>query len=63
MKNASLHRNHLEILYMHQPLGFRDPHHLDHVCLLKKALYGLKQAPREQYQQFADYVRTLGFFS
>ncbi|XP_019105451.2 uncharacterized mitochondrial protein AtMg00810-like [Beta vulgaris subsp. vulgaris] len=46
---------------MHQPVGFRDPAHPTHVCLLKKSLYGLKQAPRAWYMRFADYVATLGF--
>lgn len=31
---------------MHQPMGFKDATHPNHVCLLKKSLYGLKQAPR-----------------
>jgi hypothetical protein len=46
---------------MHQPLGFRDPHHPDYVCRLRKSLYGLKQAPRASYQRFADFVSTIGF--
>ncbi|XP_019451844.1 PREDICTED: uncharacterized protein LOC109353944 [Lupinus angustifolius] len=47
--------------YMHQPMGFHDPHHLDYVCRLKKSLYGLKQAPRSSYQRFAEYVSSIGF--
>ncbi|MCI03707.1 copia protein, partial [Trifolium medium] len=50
-----------ETVYMHQPLGFRDPHHPDYVCRLRKSLYGLKQAPRAWYQRFADFVSTIGF--
>ncbi|KAJ9536884.1 hypothetical protein OSB04_029617 [Centaurea solstitialis] len=61
VKNAFLHGNLAETVYMYQPPGFRDPDHPDYVCLLKKSLYGLKQAPRAWYQRFADYVTTLGF--
>jgi hypothetical protein len=46
---------------MHQPLGFRDPHHPHYVCRLRKSLYGLKQAPCAWYQRFVDFVSTIGF--
>ncbi|KAK9092598.1 hypothetical protein Syun_027509 [Stephania yunnanensis] len=61
VKNAFLHGNLNETVYMYQPLGFRDPTLPDHVCLLRKSLYGLKQAPRAWYQRFAEYVATIGF--
>jgi hypothetical protein len=61
VKNAFLHGNLNETVYMYQPPGFRDPKHPDYVCLLKKSLYGLKQAPRAWYQRFTDFVATLGF--
>ncbi|MCI16452.1 copia protein, partial [Trifolium medium] len=61
VQNAFLHGNLHETVYMHQPMGFRDPSHPDYVCLLKKSLYGLKQAPRAWYQRFAEFVSTIGF--
>lgn len=62
VKNAFLHGQLNEIVvYTHQPVGFRDKHYPDHVCLLKKFLYGLNQALRARYQQFAYFVASIGF--
>ncbi|KAD3338662.1 hypothetical protein E3N88_34183 [Mikania micrantha] len=61
VKNAFLHGDLRETVYMHQPPGFHDKAFPNHVCLLKKSLYGLKQAPRAWYQRFTDYVSTIGF--
>ena len=61
VKNAFLHGTLKETVYMHQPLGYRDPTYHNHVCLLKKYLYGLKQVPRAWYRRFADYVSQMGF--
>nr|GEW17340.1 copia protein [Tanacetum cinerariifolium] len=61
VKNAFLHGNLAETVYMHQPLSFRDPEHPNYVCLLQRSLYGLKQAPRAWFQRFAAYITTVGF--
>ncbi|GJX12382.1 ribonuclease H-like domain-containing protein [Tanacetum coccineum] len=43
IKNAFLHDTFFETVYMHQPPGFQDPQHPDHVFLLQRSSYGLKQ--------------------
>ncbi|GJZ74693.1 ribonuclease H-like domain-containing protein [Tanacetum coccineum] len=49
VKNAFLHGNFSETVYMHQPPCFRDPQHPDYVCLLQRSLYGLKQGSNSAY--------------
>lgn len=61
VKNVFLHGNLNETIYMHQPMGFCDPLHPNHMCLLKNSLYGLKQAPHVWYTRFVNYVSTIGF--
>lgn len=61
VKNAFLHGDLQETVYMHQPPGFYDRSKPDYVCRLRKALYGLKQAPRAWYQHFANFLIKLGF--
>ncbi|GKC97654.1 ribonuclease H-like domain-containing protein [Tanacetum coccineum] len=46
VKNAFLHGDLSETVYMHQPPGFQDSANPDYVCLLRRSLYRLKQALR-----------------
>ncbi|KAJ9551722.1 hypothetical protein OSB04_015767 [Centaurea solstitialis] len=63
VKNAFLHGDLTETVYMRQPPGYVNVSFPDHVCRLRKALYGLKQAPRAWYHRFAVYLSSLGFLS
>ncbi|GJW51530.1 retrovirus-related pol polyprotein from transposon TNT 1-94 [Tanacetum coccineum] len=50
-----------EEVYVNQPDGFVDPHHLDKVYHLKKALYELKQALRAWYDELSKFLVSKGF--
>ncbi|XP_074265513.1 uncharacterized protein LOC141587950 [Silene latifolia] len=63
VKNAFLHGDLAETVYMHQQPGFVDKSAPTHVYRLRKSLYGLKQAPRAWFQRFATFVLSQGFWS
>jgi hypothetical protein len=50
-----------ELVYVDQPLGFKDPRYPNHVYRLSKALYGLKQALRAWYECLWDFLIEKGF--
>ena len=58
-KNAFLHGDLTEEVYMQPPLGVVAPP--GYVCCLLCALYGLKQAPRAWHERFVSMIRTAGF--
>lgn len=61
MKNAFLHGEHEEEIYMDISLGFREHITTNTVCKLKKYLYGLKQLPRAWIGIFTKVMIGLGF--
>ena len=59
VKNAFLHGELHEEVYMHPPPGVDVPS--GQVCRLRRALYGLKQAPRAWYERFVSVIIEAGF--
>ncbi|KAJ9566714.1 hypothetical protein OSB04_002680 [Centaurea solstitialis] len=63
VKNAFLHGDLHESVFMHQPPGFVDNRFWSHVYRLGKSLYRLKQAPHAWYTRFASFITLWGFRS
>jgi hypothetical protein len=61
VKNAFLHGDLQEEVYMEQPPGYVDQTHPNLVYRLKKALYGLRQAPKAWSDKIGQYLVTSGF--
>ncbi|MCO5596439.1 hypothetical protein L7F22_050502 [Adiantum nelumboides] len=61
VKNAFLHGDLQEEVYMEQPQGYEDVKHPGYVCKPKKAFYGLKQAHRAWHARIVAYLVATGF--
>ena len=56
IKNAFLHGDLVEEVYMKQPPGFVAQGESGLVCRLRRSLYGLKQSPRAWFDRFSSVV-------
>ncbi|XP_071740533.1 uncharacterized protein [Rutidosis leptorrhynchoides] len=61
VKNAFLHGDLKEEVYMEGPPGFTSDFREREVCLLKKSLYSLKQSPRAWFGRFTIAMENYGF--
>jgi Reverse transcriptase (RNA-dependent DNA polymerase) len=61
VKNAFLHGNLKEEVYMKIPPGFENEQFKGKVCRLKRSLYGLKQSPRAWFDRFSMVMKKLGY--
>ena len=60
IKNAFLHGDLQDEVYMEQPLGFVAQGEIGKVFRLRKSLYGLKQSPRAWFGKFSHAVEKFG---
>ncbi|WVZ95817.1 hypothetical protein U9M48_041533 [Paspalum notatum var. saurae] len=61
VKNAFLHGDLQEEVYMEIPPGFAGSQTIGKVCKLNKSLYGLKQSPRAWFDRFRRAVCDMGY--
>lgn len=61
VKNAFLHGDLKEEIYMDIPLGYTTSSKTNVVCKLQRALYGLKQSPRAWFGRFSLAMKKYGF--
>ena len=60
IKNAFLHGDLIEEVYMEQPPGFVAQRESGLICKLRHSLYGLKQSPRAWFDNFSSVVQAFG---
>jgi hypothetical protein len=61
VKNAFLHGDLQEEVYMEIPPGLSKPETIEKVYRLKKLLYGLKQSPRAWFDRFRRAICSMGY--
>lgn len=61
VKNAFLHVELDEEVYMDIPPGLSNDQTIGKVCRLRRSLYGLKQSPRAWFGRFSKAIRTQGY--
>lgn len=61
VKNAFLHRELDQEIYMNQPMVFQSKDRPKYVCKLRKALYSLKQVSRAWYDKIAKFLIYSGY--